>query len=95
MLDNVIKFDFSISRKACARKVRAAKAKGEVPRQEAPLSLTAKNGRLRKDRREAWRAAEAATRYWRVRLDLESASGLAQNHDLAEGRLHPAFDSDD
>jgi hypothetical protein len=93
---NVIRFDFSLPRKAArkahARKSRAAKEKAEAATAPAPSSVTAENGRLRKDRREAWRAAEGATRYWRVRLDLETAVEIAQNHDIREGRLHPEVD---
>jgi hypothetical protein len=91
--NNVIKFDFSLPRKA-ARKAARAKAEAATVR-PAAVSITAGNSRLRKDRREAWRAAEAATRYWRVRLDLESAISIAQNHGLPEGRLHPTIDMDD
>jgi hypothetical protein len=41
--------------------------------------LSAKNGCLRKKRYEAWREAEAATRYWRARLDFYNALSFAQN----------------
>jgi hypothetical protein len=55
---------------------------------------TAINSDLRKERRTAWRAAEAATRYWRVRLEFEDAISCAQSHDISEGRLQPAVDRD-
>jgi hypothetical protein len=53
---------------------------------------TAKNGKLREQRKDAWRAAEAATRYWRLRLDLESAISIAQNAEIPEGRYHLVVD---
>ena len=51
------------------------------PRDERPsgtLSATAENGRLREKRYEAWREAEAMTRYWRARLDFHDALSFAQ-----------------
>jgi hypothetical protein len=36
--------------------------------------------------------AEAATRYWRQRLDFEAAVSWAQRMELPEGRSHPAVD---
>jgi hypothetical protein len=94
---NVIEFPFGTSRKEFARKSRASKkaAPEQAPKPAAELSSeSVGNGRLRLERREAFRAAEAATRYWRVRLDLETAISLAQSHDISEGRLHPAIDRD-
>jgi hypothetical protein len=58
-------------------------------------SITARNGRLRKQRCDSWRAAEAATRYWRLRLDFESALSYAQNMEMPEGRYHPVVDHED
>src|SRR5882757_6634586 len=54
------------------------------------LSITAQNGRLRDRRHEAWRAAEAATRYWRLRIDFQSAVSWAQRMGTPEGRFHPS-----
>jgi hypothetical protein len=59
------------------------------------LSTNAQNGRLRKKRYETWRMADAATRYWRVRLDFEDAVSWAQRMGTPEGRSHPAVNSDD
>jgi hypothetical protein len=56
------------------------------------LSITAANGRLRTERHEAWRMAEAATRYWRMRLDFEGAVSYAQRMEIIEGSFHPAVD---
>jgi hypothetical protein len=56
------------------------------------LSTTAKNGRLRNERCEIWRTAEAATRYWRVRLDFHNAISYAQRRGISEGRSHPDID---
>ncbi|MBR0974101.1 hypothetical protein [Bradyrhizobium japonicum] len=41
--------------------------------QEPPQTETAKNTRLRHQRRDAWYAAEARTRYWSARMKLHSA----------------------
>jgi hypothetical protein len=59
------------------------------------LSTTAKNGRLREKRKEIWRMAEAATRYWRLRLDFDSAVEHAQRMEIPEGRYHPIADFKD
>ena len=53
------------------------------------LSITAKNGRLRSQRREAWRLADAVTSYWRRRLDFDSAVSLVQQWGAPEGNFHP------
>jgi hypothetical protein len=59
------------------------------------LSTTARNGRLRDQRHEAWRMAEAATRYWRARLDFHDALSWVQRSGMSEGRSHPAVNDED
>jgi hypothetical protein len=59
------------------------------------LSATARNGRLRERRREIWRRAEAATQYWRVRLDFHDAVEIAQHREVPEARYHPIVNSED
>ena len=92
---NVVKFPLSVSRKAYARKRRAMPAT-ETILDDRPKagSATAENGCLRKERQEVWRMAEAATRYWRVRLDFEDAVSWAQRMGTPEGRSHPAVNDD-
>jgi hypothetical protein len=58
-------------------------------------STTGENGRLRIGRREVWRMAEAATRYWRVRLDFDDAVSRVQRNGMLEGSLHPDVNPDD
>ena len=57
--------------------------------------LSAKNGCLRKKRYEAWREAEAATRYWRARLGFYNALSFAQNMGISEGHSRPAVITED
>lgn len=45
----------------------------QLRQQQEPQTETAKNGRLRKQRRDGWCAAEARTRYWSARMKLHSA----------------------
>ena len=59
------------------------------------LSATGENGRLRKERHEAWLMAGAATRYGRARLDFYDALSCVQRRGMSEGRSHPAVDSGD
>jgi hypothetical protein len=57
-------------------------------------SATAENGRLRQERYEVWRMAEAATRYWRLRMEFQSAISWAQQMEIPEGRSHPSDPED-
>jgi hypothetical protein len=59
-----------------------------------PSTETARNGKLREQRYQTWREAEAATRYWRARLDLDRAVVDAQRLEIPEGRNHPAIGSE-
>jgi hypothetical protein len=60
-----------------------------VAKNEEGVSETAMNGKLREERKEIWRMAEAATRYWRLRLDFEDAVSFAQRLEIPEGSYHP------
>jgi hypothetical protein len=64
-------------------------------RAEPSLTETAANGRLREKRKQAWRKAEAATRYWRVRIDFDHAVSIAQREEIPEAADHPVVDSKD
>jgi hypothetical protein len=58
-------------------------------RREAPAeTVTAANGRLRDARKDAWNAAEAATRYWDVTRKFIDAVDMAQRHGVIEGHNH-------
>jgi hypothetical protein len=108
IMNNVVEFPFSVSRKAHAHKPPAngtpeeratlqemvAEEIGARP-PAGSLSITGKNERLRKERHEVWRAAEAATHYWRARLDLHGAISWAQRMETPEGRAHPAINDED
>src|ERR1019366_8901716 len=65
------------------------------PAAGSSLSATAKNGRVRVDRREAWQMAEAARHYWEVRLKFEDQIRHVQKMGMSEGRSHPALEWDD
>jgi hypothetical protein len=62
------------------------------PPRNPPLTETARNTRLREQRKEAWRCAEAATQYWRARLRFDDAIAIAQLKEIPEGNYHPARD---
>ena len=62
---------------------------------EDGLTETCKNFRLRDQRRNAWRTADARRDYWHARLKFEDAIWDAQNNDAPEGRSHPPHDHDD
>lgn len=64
----------------------------EISTPSVPAALNrssiAKNEDLRRDRREAWRAADALSNYWRAALDFSDATARAQHHDLKAARGH-------
>jgi hypothetical protein len=53
---------------------RSSEWKARKAERAAYRPVTAINSDLRKDRREVWRAAEELTRYWRARMEFESAA---------------------
>jgi hypothetical protein len=64
-------------------------------RDEGELTVTCQNGRLRDARREVWREADAIRKYWKARLEMESAIEYVQRHDLPEGNNHPTHNPDE
>jgi hypothetical protein len=52
------------------------------------LTTTAKNQRLRSERREVWRKADATTHYWHTLLCFTDAVSRAKNHDVKEARTY-------
>jgi hypothetical protein len=59
------------------------------PQGEEEVSETGKNFRLRQERRENWREADAVMEYWHVSMKMDGAISRVQNHELPEGKLHP------
>ena len=51
---------------------------------------TSGNLQLRKDRKDDWRAAEAAVQYWKIRMEFVSVIERVQRLELPEGDSHPA-----
>lgn len=47
-------------------------------------TVTEKNYRLRLGRREIWRTAEAATRYWKAKIEFDSACETAQERGIQD-----------
>ena len=66
-----------------------------VAKNEEGVSETAKNGKLRENRKELWRMAEAARRYWRMRITFHDVLSQAQRMEIPEGHYHPIANSDD
>jgi hypothetical protein len=93
MSAEIIKFSDSVSRRAATDKIASAFNGFRQPRPE--LSVTAKNSRLRIERRDVWWMAEAAVRYWSARREFNSAVERAQKCGIPEGRSHASFNPDD
>jgi hypothetical protein len=109
-MSNVVKFPFSVSRRARQRASKNGTPEERTALRETlkeidpqidtrlparSLSSTAENRRLREERYEVWRVAEAATDYWKARLEFEEAVHCAQRLGMPEGRLHPALNEDE
>src|ERR1700722_9890353 len=54
-----------------------------------PATETCRNQRLRLTRREVWRRAGFTTRYWRARLDWDSALSWAQRQGIGDAKSFP------
>jgi hypothetical protein len=64
---------------AAARPSRAVSDKREgKPELPPPATETAKNARIRIERRDAWWLAERVADYWKARLDWHAEFGTAQ-----------------
>jgi hypothetical protein len=69
---------------------RRREGKSELP---PPATETAKNSRIRADRRDDWRHACRVSDYWRARLKWNQALGTAQHWEIANSlSLPPAQD---
>jgi hypothetical protein len=53
------------------------------------VSDTCQNQRLRSNRRDVWREADAVMEYWHVSMKMDSAISRVQNFGTPEGDLHP------
>jgi hypothetical protein len=51
--------------------------------------LNRNDKRLRKQRYDIWRKADAVTRYWRAMMDLQYAILIGQNNGIVETSRHP------
>jgi crotonobetainyl-CoA:carnitine CoA-transferase CaiB-like acyl-CoA transferase len=85
--------------------IRPKLAKGERPKisgLHAPivrdgegLTETCRNLRLRSDRMEAWREADAVMDYWLISMKMDAAISYVQRFDVPEGKLHPVREPKD
>ena len=58
-------------------------------------TATGKNKKLRKQRAEVWRAAEAAVNYWHARMRFEDAIEIARRNGIPEAGRHPVRTPED
>jgi hypothetical protein len=61
----------------------------DVARYFLERNTTKTNKRLREQRYDIWRKAEAATSYWRAMMDLQQAILVGQNNGIIETSRHP------
>ncbi len=76
------------ARPKLGKKIDTRSAPIPAPQCEEGVSDTAKNQRLRDDRRDVWREANTVMTYWRASMKMHSAIMCVQRHQLPEGDLH-------
>jgi hypothetical protein len=83
---------FSTSR----QKFRKAAIISKPPNKEVKIivSATGVNFRLRQQRRDKWREADALRKYWHASMEMNGAISSVQSHGLPEGNLHPQYEPD-
>jgi hypothetical protein len=83
----IIQFSEIVSRSKFGKKTGARPAP-RPPRCEDGITETGRNFRLRSDRRDVWREAEAVMAYWHISMKMNDAISRVQRHDVPEGKLH-------
>jgi hypothetical protein len=53
------------------------------------LTITNRNKRLRKQRKDVWHAADATVNYWDARIRFEDAIEIARSHGVPDACRHP------
>jgi hypothetical protein len=91
----IIPFSEIVSRSKFGKKTGARPAPRPAPRCEDGITETGRNFRLRSDRRDVWREAEAVMAYWHISMKMNDAISRVQRHDVPEGKLHPAYKHED
>ena len=91
----IIEFSEIASRPKFGKKTEARPTPMPVPRCEDGMTETGRNHRLRSDRRDVWREAEAVMGYWHISMKMNDAISRVQRHDVPEGKLHPAYKHED
>jgi hypothetical protein len=81
----------AIGNRALTPRQRRREGKPELP---PPATETAKNFRIRTERRDAWWHAGRVTEYWRTRVDWHSALGTAQQYGIADGASFPSAENE-
>jgi hypothetical protein len=70
-----------------AQRLRERRAQ-QVADAPADETETCKNFRLRQQRQDDWRRADALREYWKAAREMDSAIHRVQQHELPEGDLH-------
>jgi hypothetical protein len=74
-----------------ARRLRASRAQ-RVAAAPADETETCKNFRLRQERRDDWRRADALRECWHASWKMNGAISRVQSHDMPEGAHHPQYE---
>lgn len=81
----------AIGNRVLTPRQRRREGKPELP---PPATETAKNARIRTERRDAWWHTDRVMDYWRARFDWWSALGTAQRHGIADSASFPPAENE-
>jgi hypothetical protein len=81
----------AIANRVLTPRQQRREGKPELP---PPATETAKNARIRLDRRDVWWNARSLMEYWRARLDWHSTLQHAQSHGVADANSFPSADEE-
>jgi hypothetical protein len=80
---------FSAARPKLGKKTGSSSEPVSAAQCDGDISKTCKNHRLRQQRRDNWREADAVMDYWHVSMKMDGAISRVQHHGTPEGELHP------
>jgi hypothetical protein len=93
-MSNIIQFA-AIRPKLGKRTFQRSEPVVRPPLNEEGITDTCQNQRLRSQRNDVWREADAVMNYWHVSRKMESAISRVQNCSAPEGEMHPTRDPKD
>jgi hypothetical protein len=91
----IIQFSDARPKLAKGERPKIAGLYSPIVRDGEGLTVTCRNLRLRSDRNDAWRKANAVMDYWLAVMKMEAAISYVQRFDTPEGNMHPVREPED